>query len=294
MSKPSNWPLSSTSQRIVAPVVIRQQLKQHPLAKDCYPLAIGFYEKAFNHRMSRTRHDDNLLIYCFDGKGHVKTERWSGEVAAGELVLLPSGVSHQYAADSEDPWSVYWCHFSGTQALDYIEHMDYKETSPVVFVGHSPVLIAQFRSALYAASNAFNTASLVYAANSLKQILAYAAKLIDDLSTTHSGVDLDSIQTLMLQNLDKPLTLDDLAEQANLSKYHFSKRYKQQTGYSPIQHFLKMKIDYACYLLDTSDSTVQEIAYKVGYEDGLYFSRLFKKLMGLPPRSYRLERDHPV
>lgn len=291
MSKPSRWPLSRTSRRIVAPVVIRQQLKEHVLAKHCYPLAVGFYEKASSHEMSRKRHDDHLLIYCFAGHGFLETECWSGKVKAGEVVLLPSGISHKYYADKQNPWSVYWAHFSGTQAGDYIAHMDYSEQRPVVFVGHSPILIAQFRAALNAASHAYNTVSLVYAANAIKQILTYVAKLINDASTeVASGIDLDTIQTLMLQNLHKALSLEGLAKQANLSKYHFSKKYKQQTGYSPIQHFLRMKVEYARYLLETSDSTVQEIANKVGYDDALYFSRLFKTVEGLAPQPYRVSK----
>ena len=291
MSKPSRWPLNRLSRRIVAPVVIRQQLKNHVLAKDCYPLAIGFYEKASSHSMSRKKHDDHLLIYCFAGEGYLDTESWSGKVKAGEVVLLPAGVSHRYTADKENPWSVYWAHFSGVQAADYIAHMDYKETHPVVFVGHSPILISQFRAALNAASPAYNKVSLVYSANANKQILNYIAKLINDESSHKvSGIDLDMMQTLMLQNLDKALSLDWMAKQANLSKYHFSKKYKQQTGYSPIQHFLKMKVEYARYLLETSDSTVQEIADKVGYDDALYFSRLFKKEEGVAPQTYRLSK----
>ena len=292
MSKPSRWPLSRTSRRIVAPVVIRQQLKEHVLAKHCYPLAIGFYEKASNHQMSRKRHDDHLLIYCFAGQGYLETECWSGKINAGQVVLLPSGVSHRYYADKQDPWSVYWAHFSGMKAGDYISHMDYNEQQPTVFVGHSPILIAQFRAALNAASHAYNTVSLVYAANAIKQILTYVAKLINDSSTeVAKGIDLDMIQTLMLQNLDKALSLESLAKQANLSKYHFSKKYKQQTGYSPIQHFLKMKVEYARYLLETSDSSVQEIADKVGYNDALYFSRLFKKVEGIAPHLYRINKS---
>lgn len=291
MSKTSNWPLSDASQRIVAPVVLREQLSNHCLARDCYPLAIGFYEKASNHRMSRNRHDDNLLLYCFEGRGQLRTEGWNGEVKAGELVLLPSGMSHSYSADKDDPWSVYWCHFSGYLAESYIQHMDFNADSPVLRIGHSPALIAQFRGALNAASQAFNNVALIYAANSIKQILTYIAKLNAEASIEQSSdLDLDSIQTLMLQNLDKPLSLDYLAQQAGLSKYHFTKKYKQQMGYSPIQHFLKMKVDYARYLLETSDSSVQDIAGKVGYDDALYFSRLFKKAMGLAPVAYRRSR----
>ena len=54
---------------------------------------------------------------------------------------------------------------------------------------------------------------------------------------------------------------------------------------------LKMKVEYARYLLETSDSSVQEIADKVGYNDALYFSRLFKKVEGIAPHLYRINKS---
>jgi AraC family transcriptional regulator of arabinose operon len=95
----------------------------------------------------------------------------------------------------------------------------------------------------------------------------------------------------MLQHLDKSIDLDALATQVNLSKFHFSKKYKEATGFSPVQHFLKMKVEYASYLLETSDLAIQGIASRVGYDDSLYFSRLFKKTTGLSPSAYRQQRQ---
>jgi AraC family transcriptional regulator of arabinose operon len=99
--------------------------------------------------------------------------------------------------------------------------------------------------------------------------------------------NLEQVHGFMLEHIDQPMTLDTLAATANLSKYHFSTRYKKLTGYSPIKHFLNMKMEHACHLLDSSDLTVQAIAAAVGYEDPLYFSRLFSKTIGLSPRAYR-------
>ncbi|MEP1594525.1 MAG: helix-turn-helix transcriptional regulator, partial [Halieaceae bacterium] len=69
--------------------------------------------------------------------------------------------------------------------------------------------------------------------------------------------------------------------------FHFSNRYKKLTGYSPVKHFLNMKMEHACYLLDSSDLSVKAIASQLGYEDPLYFSRIFSKTIGMSPRSYR-------
>ena len=102
-----------------------------------------------------------------------------------------------------------------------------------------------------------------------------------------AALDLDSIQAFMQDNINQHIDLAALAGVAHLSKYHFSKRYKALTGYSPIKHFLHMKIEYACQLLDSSEMSIKTIAATLGYADSLYFSRLFSKTIGLSPRAYR-------
>ncbi|HET8705548.1 MAG TPA: helix-turn-helix transcriptional regulator, partial [Pseudomonadales bacterium] len=72
-----------------------------------------------------------------------------------------------------------------------------------------------------------------------------------------------------------------------LSKFHFSKKYKALTGHSPIQHFIHLKMEQACYLLDISDQAVSLISQQLGYDDPHYFSRLFKKVIGVNPSQYR-------
>ena len=290
MSKPSNWPLSPESRRIVSPVLIRQQLQKHPLTQDCYPLAVGYYEKAYGHKMSRPRHDDNLLIYCFAGQGHLETPYWQGQVRSGELLLLPQGVGHHYKANDTEPWSIYWCHFSGDQAKNYLLNMDYSQQEPLKQVGHSPQLMSSFRALLAETGTGYNEKAMIYAANMLKQLLAFIGKTIGETARIQQHkFNLDAIQSYMLHNLDKSVDLQMLAAQSNLSKYHFTKKYKELTGFSPVQHFLHMKVEYARYLLETSDLDIHGIADRVGYDDSLYFSRLFRKSTGRSPTQYRKE-----
>jgi AraC-like DNA-binding protein len=68
---------------------------------------------------------------------------------------------------------------------------------------------------------------------------------------------------------------------------HFASLFRHQTGMAPIEYFIHLRIRGACRLLDTTTLTVREIGYRVGYEDPYYFSRMFRKLMGLSPRQYR-------
>lgn len=292
MAITSNWPLSDESSRVVAPVVIRQQLQQHKLSRDCYPLAVGYYDRAEGHKMRRKHHNNNLLIYCFAGRGFLQTPDWEGTVNGGELMMLPQGVPHHFGADQGNPWSIYWCHFAGHLAHDYIDHMDFQSSRPIRAIGESPALKAQFQALLAETSFGFNEPALIYAANMLKQLLTFVGKLVREVNADRSPLqgqrfNPDKVQAYMLQNLDRPIDLDSLAKLSNLSKFHFSKLYRETTGFSPIQHLIQMKVEYARYLLETSDLSIQDIADRLGYDDSLYFSRLFRKTTGVSPRQYR-------
>ena len=89
------------------------------------------------------------------------------------------------------------------------------------------------------------------------------------------------------QIVHQELSLDTLAHYSQLSKFHFSKKFKELTDTSPIQHFINMKIQRACLQLDNSNETIKQIAENLGYGDTYFFSRLFKKMIGMSPKQYR-------
>lgn len=91
----------------------------------------------------------------------------------------------------------------------------------------------------------------------------------------------------MKENIEKHLTLQDIATQIGYSSSHFSMLFKKKTGHSPLTYFNLLKMQQACLLLDTTDMKINQICYKIGIEDPYYFSRLFCKIMGMSPRKYR-------
>ena len=289
MSTPSQWPLPENGIRFLTPAFMLSKLARHPLTKECYPTAMGFYPSADRHRMERHSHNDNLLIYCVDGRGHAATGSWQGAIGPGEVLLLPQGAAHQYEADPSEPWTIYWVHYQGSSSAAFNQYLGYREArSPVTDAGISPQLVAHFRGLMAAHRTGYNTRAFINAANQLRHLLTHIALEIRQArASSQNSFNLEAVQNLMLEHIGRPLDLDTMAAAANLSKYHFSTKYKGLTGYSPIKHFLNMKMEQACHLLDSTDMGVGAIAAQLGYEDPLYFSRLFRKTIGFSPRSYR-------
>ncbi|MCI0488915.1 MAG: helix-turn-helix domain-containing protein [Blastocatellia bacterium] len=91
----------------------------------------------------------------------------------------------------------------------------------------------------------------------------------------------------MKENLDKQLTLADLAEKVNLSPSRFSHLFKLETGDSPARHLKKLKIEKAGELLETTFLSINEVMKQVGLCDKSHFLRDFKKTYGVAPSIHR-------
>jgi len=95
------------------------------------------------------------------------------------------------------------------------------------------------------------------------------------------------IKAYLEKNYAQPLTLESIAKALRYSPSHLSIQFKQQIGCSPIEYLIQLRIDKATILLIKTDASLREIAMSVGYSDVYYFSRLFKKRVGVSPTQFR-------
>ena len=99
------------------------------------------------------------------------------------------------------------------------------------------------------------------------------------------------MSNLILQSTKK-ITIDDMAKVACISKYHFSRLFKESTGQSPYKYLSQYRIDKAKDLLISTNLSVNEIALRVGFDDMSSFIYLFKQHMHVSPLQFRKHYDN--
>ena len=99
--------------------------------------------------------------------------------------------------------------------------------------------------------------------------------------------EMDASVQFFHKNYHKTICIEEYAESMHMSVSWFIRNFKEYTGSTPAQYILALRISNAQSLLETTDLNVTEISEIVGYENPLYFSRLFKKQLGLSPSQFR-------
>ena len=93
------------------------------------------------------------------------------------------------------------------------------------------------------------------------------------------------------RNFNRPLSLDEVAQRVGVSKYHFTRTFRETTGETFLKYLNRVRCDYAKQLLLNTDKTVSQICDECGFISPSYFSRTFEKYAGILPSEYRKSKQ---
>lgn len=280
----------SGERSLVLPKVITEIMERDPLTSLLHITDIGYYPRASHHY----RHRDPpigqyVFIYCIDGQGWYELGGVRYDVGPGQYFILPAGIPHTYASSDEDPWTIYWAHFSGTHA----RHFAIANAPQTI----APAVDSRIADRINLFEEIFNTLNDSFALENIRYAVATFHHFLESLRCLrpyrkvgeqgHDPDVIDSTLHYMRENIERRLTLDDIAGYAGFSPSYLSALFRKRTGYGPLTYFNLMKIRKACELLDTTAMKLNQISFKLGFEDQFYFSRLFTRIMGLSPKNYR-------
>lgn len=264
----------------------------HFIPNQPYVTHIGYFPKAMYHYRQRIQGcEDDILFYCLQGKGYYMLNGVKYELNANQFVIIPATTQPLYYwADPDDPWSIYWVHFTGNNIELFNKALHIEKDSIPVYIPINEEGLKIWGRMYESIAKGYSVENLLYANLCLNHLIATFLFPQKYQTIVSSYSDKDIVKKTILymnNNLDKKLTVEDMALLNNLSLSHFSKIFRQATGMPPIDYFIHLKMQKACHLLYTTDYRIKRIAMMVGYDDCYYFSRLFKKANNIPPEEYR-------
>lgn len=276
----------------IPPKIQRSYSTRFPALFNIYITYIGYFPKAsFHYRERRKGCEDNILIYCLQGRGYYVINNKQFVVNANEFFLLPATDQYiRYWADKDDPWTIYWVHFTGSLIDNFNSSLNigsFTGPSQIPFNAKAIELWQNIYRSLEMGYSMDNLCNANFCLYHLIAAFLFPDKHIQMRRSDNPDIITSSI-LYMKDNLDKKVSVEDIAFIHRLSASHFSSLFRKATGMPPIDYFIHLKMQKACQYLYGDDVKIKRIAEELGYDDPYYFSRLFKKFMGISPEQYKM------
>lgn len=233
--------------------------------------------------------DHYLLHYVVSGTGRYETEDRTFVLRAGDAFLALPDTPIYYRADRLDPWEYCWVGFSGPMAALLLAQTPFSRGTPVL----RPAAGDRLRQALLEIYQA--RGSDYPSAVRMAGYLQAALGLLMESGPKRGGEALSDYArqaaAFMQQNYSRSIGVEDAARQAGVSRSCLYRAFQAEFRCAPSVYLTRYRIQRACQLLRHSALPVGAVAASVGFEDPFYFSRAFRRELGLSPTEYRRGGD---
>jgi len=270
-----------------------EYLKKHSV--DLYLSYCGIEECDPGHSYGPTMRSEFLLHYILSGKGIFQVDGKTYYLEENHAFLIYPDEITYYKADEKDPWSYIWIGFGGVKAEVCLNHASFDKNNRVNVFNCKNKLLECVKGML-------NASKLTYA-NDLKRssfLFMFLAHLIDDkIKYGTQNVTYDYPYQVYVEhalefidhNYEKDIKVSDIANYIGIDRSYFTNIFKKVMNISPQKYLINYRMEKACNLLKTTTLPIRTIAYQVGYSDALSFSKVFKSIYQVCPKTYRIQNE---
>jgi len=233
--------------------------------------------------------NDYYIVFISKGKGiYGSAITEAKEVVAGNCFLLFPGVWHRYKPDIKLGWEEHWFGFNGRFIKDLMNQGFFIAKEPIIDLGFNTEMLMLYKKLI----DQVQLSSVGYP----QQVAGIAMQILGLLGNQlrHSERALDPVgkliskaKFLIQESIENSLDMEQLAKELPMGYSSFRKAFKKITGQSPNQYHINVRLERAKTLLTMTALNINEVSDHTGFESVSYFSKLFKKKSGVPPRSYR-------
>ncbi len=233
--------------------------------------------------------DHYLIHYVVAGSGVLTIDGKQHQVSAGDAFLIAPDILVSYTASEQTPWEYLWVGFHGSDSQHLLRLTAFTHERPVICFSDCEQIRLLLESIVNAhGSTAHQEARMCgYLYLFLAHLIECAKKPPQEAEVAYSYAEL--ALRFIERNYAGHITVDDIAAHVGISRSHLYRVFVKQLSLSPNEYVSRFRIARACVLLSTALS-VTEVAGSVGFDDPLYFSRVFRRLKGTSPLAYRKAR----
>ena len=239
--------------------------------------------------------DHHLIHFVFSGRGDVALAGRRFHVEGGQLFLIPAGSVSYYQADELAPWRYAWIGFDGTWGQAVLD--------AVGLDGAHPLADMRDMSRMYGIVSEMHQA--MFEPNGYLLLCSGALRLMDQLLSgpraqavtgNESRQDpgslrrdsrIDDLILRLDQHYLESLSVQALSEELQMSRSYLSEQFRKRAGCSIKTYVTRLRMKHACMRMIDHRLTIRSVAEECGYDDPLFFSRVFKKHYGMSPRQYQ-------
>lgn len=249
-----------------------------------YPVCTGYYYYSPGYSLQRNNYDSFLIMLSKGGECMLHFQDKEYSVLPGQVVLIDCYTPHAY--QTESGWECLWLHFDGVSSREYYELIVTNLGN--VFTVKNIYTIERLLKKIYQTFADVNSIREIYISQQICEVLTELALSEGVMTyTDKSSRMIEEVVAYVNQNISESLSLEVMAENASLSPYHFSRLFKKETGFSPYRFVLETRVNHAKFYLKTTNISIKELAYKVGFQSESSFCTAFKKLIKVTPSDYR-------
>lgn len=253
-------------------------LSASPLPR-IHPKCCGRLKCEPSRRVGRPSLERYVLHYVLNGNGTFHKHGKTYPLASGDLFISCPDQPAFHIADEKNPMEYIWISLTSPQGIPLLHQQD------VIQLPDARRLFLQMIGSIDDPARDWSVHSLIY------QLFAVLAARPDNGEQQKDYLR-DAIAYIE-EHYDQHLQVDHIAKLVGMSRSHFSRLFKRQTGVSPQDYIVAYRLEMGARLLVHTDLMQKEIAAQLGYPDVTTFSKIFKRKYGVSPGKYRKNNIPP-
>ncbi|MBO5090963.1 MAG: helix-turn-helix transcriptional regulator [Clostridia bacterium] len=226
---------------------------------------------------------DYYLVYVFSGSASIKTKHGVANSYENELFIIPANTPYEFKT-VDLPLRYLCVHFTGSQVEEILSSYGISMLPKINKLSYKNHMQLRFTTLFeaFAKNDSLRERELSIL---LERLLIEASRAVENEAL--EKISLSKSVRFINENYPSKIKITDLAKMENMCMTSYNLLFKQQMGLTPTKYIMKLRLEHAQSLLESTSLSIDEIGTLCGYSDINFFSRAFKSFMGLSPSNYR-------